>query len=219
MESLKEKLQSPAFMMFVLYFFTALLLVIFLEKGTFLLWLNSRHNPFGNVFFRYVTHFGEGLVFVLVGIIFLFYRFYNLILLVMVGFFQYILVYLAKALIFNFPRPSIFYEGKEIVFNLVEGVKMEARYSFPSGHTATAFALATLLICLTRNKLLQVLYMLGAILVAISRIYLFQHFLVDTLVGALAGMFTAGLIWWYFTQKNPDLLYHKSSLQRGLLKS
>ncbi len=218
MESLREKFQSPAFMMFVLYFITALFIVLFLDKGTFLFWLNKRHNPFGDLFFTYITHLGEGLIFVLTGLIFLFYRFYNVVLLILVGFSQYFLVYFAKAIVFDLPRPSVFYEGKEMVYRVLEGVSMEAKYSFPSGHTATAFALATLLICLTKNKLLQVLYMLGAILVAISRIYLFQHFLVDTLAGAVIGMLTAGFLWWYFTIKKPGFLYNKSSMQRGLIK-
>lgn len=216
MESLKEKLQSPAFTMFVLYFITALFLVVFLEKGTFLLWLNKRHNPFGNVFFRYITHFGEGIIFGIVIAISIFYRYYNAIILAIAGIAQYILIYVAKAFIFNTPRPSVFYKGQDLIFNLVEGVGLEAKFSFPSGHTATAFTLATLLICFTSNKLLQVFYMLIAILVAISRIYLFQHFLVDTLGGAIAGILIGGAIWWYFSIRNPQLLFNRKLMQQGL---
>lgn len=216
MERLKEKLQSPAFTMFVLYFVTALFLVMFLDKGTFLMWLNKRHNPFGNVFFRYITHFGEGLIFFIVIALSAFYRYYNAIILAMAGLVQYILIYVAKAFIFNTPRPSVFYKGQDLLFNLVEGVGLETRFSFPSGHTATAFTLATVLICFTSNKLLQVIYMLLAILVGISRIYLFQHFLVDTLGGAIAGILIGGTVWWYFSIRNPQVLYNKKIMQRGL---
>ncbi|PTB97489.1 hypothetical protein C9994_02525 [Marivirga lumbricoides] len=217
MESLKEKLQSPAFTMFVLYFVTALFLVLFLDKGTFLLWLNKRHNPFGNFFFQYVTHFGEGLIYIFIVVIFLFYRYYNALILAFAGVLQYGIVQIAKAYIFDTPRPSLYYESEKLLYNVVEGVNLEAKFSFPSGHTATAFTLATLLICFTSNKLLQVLYMLIAILVAISRVYLFQHFLVDTVGGAVSGLLIGGIIWWYFSIKNPQLLYNRKVMQQGLI--
>lgn len=217
MENIKEKLQSPAFMMFVLYFFTAIAIVAFLEKGTFLLWLNERHNPFGNVFFRYVTLLGEFHIYILVGVALLIYRYYYAILLVLVGGIHYLIVQFLKQIVFNTGRPTAFLQDAGKQFNVVEGVNIESLFGMPSGHTASAFTLAVLLICLTKNKLLQVFYMLLAILVAISRVYLLQHFMVDTIVGALIGFFISGLLWWYFTYKRPSILYNKKSLQRGLI--
>lgn len=219
MESLKHKLQGPAFLMFLLYFMTTLILSLFWDKGTFLLWLNERHNVYGDLFFKYITHLGDGLMYLFLAIIFLTYRYYNVILLAMVALLQTIITTVAKRFIFDLPRPKAFIENSEEIFNVVEGVKVYSAHSFPSGHTASAFAIATLLICLTKNKLIQVLLMLGAILVAISRIYLLQHFLMDTVAGSLIGLMSAGFIWWYFTLKNKGLLYERSKLQRGLLIS
>jgi membrane-associated phospholipid phosphatase len=87
----------------------------------------------------------------------------------------------------------------------------------PSGHSASAFALATILILLTKNKLLQVMLMLLAILVAVSRVYLFQHFMVDTIVGATIGLIVSGTIWWYLSFKNQSILYNINPLHRGLI--
>ncbi len=217
MESLKEKIQGPAFIMFVLYIVTTLAVSIFWEKGTFLLWLNDRHNIYGDVFFMYFTYLGDGLMYLIIAIIFLFYSYYNIILLAMIGILQTILVTIGKRWIFNYPRPKVFIENSADTFNFIDGVKVYSAHSFPSGHTASAFAIATLLICLTKNKLLQVILMLMAIIIGISRVYLLQHFLMDTVAGALIGLSSAGIIWWYFCEKRPELLYSKGKLHRGLL--
>lgn len=217
MESLKDKLQSPAFLMYVLYFLTALALVLFLDKGTFLLWLNKRHNPFGDAFFTYITFLGEAHIFIITGVILLLYRLYYAILLTLTGLIHFAIVQFLKIVVFSVNRPAKHFEESISTFNLVEGVELGSFYSMPSGHSASAFALATILILLTKNKLLQVIYMLLAILVAVSRVYLFQHFMVDTIVGATIGLLVSGFIWWYFSFKNQKLLYNINPLHRGLI--
>jgi len=217
MESLKDKFQSPAFLMYVLYFFTALALVLFFDRGTFLLWLNQKHNPFGDVFFRYITYLGEAPIFILVGVVLLLYRLYYAILLTLTGLIHFAIVQFLKIVVFNINRPALHYEDSLSTFNLVEGVELHTFYSMPSGHSASAFALATLLILITKNKLLQVIYMLLAILVTISRVYLFQHFMVDTLIGSVIGLLVSGIIWWYLSFQNKSLLYNINPLHRGLL--
>jgi undecaprenyl-diphosphatase len=60
------------------------------------------------------------------------------------------------------------------------------KYSFPSGHSITAFAVATSL-GLFYPQLLAVL-LTGAFLIAASRIILGMHFLSDVLVGCALGV-------------------------------
>jgi membrane-associated phospholipid phosphatase len=217
MESIKDKLQSPAFLMYVLYFLAALGVVLFLEKGTFLIWLNEKHNPFGDVFFSYVTILGEWPVFVFAGLIVLSYRVYYAILLALTGLIHVLIVQFLKIIVFEAHRPALHYEESLSSFNLVEGVELSTFYSMPSGHTASAFALATILILLTKNRLLQVILMLLAILVAVSRVYLFQHFMVDTIVGATIGLLVSMTIWWYLSFKNRSILYNINPLHKGLI--
>jgi len=65
------------------------------------------------------------------------------------------------------------------------------RFSFPSGHTAAAFLMATLLCSLFPAITLPVFG--WAILVGISRVYLGVHYPTDILAGAVLGLVTAHL--------------------------
>jgi len=66
-------------------------------------------------------------------------------------------------------------------------------------------SLATILALIEKNKKTNVAYLLGAIAVGYSRIYLGQHFLNDVLMGASIGMITAVLVYWVFTEKLQSL--------------
>lgn len=217
METLKEKLHSPAFIMYVLYSSIALVFVLSMEKGAFITWLNQKHNPIGNVFFSYITYLGEWHVYVITGVILILYRYYYAILLTIIGVTQLLIIQFLKIFVFNSARPSQHYMETLSSYNLVDGVELYTLYSMPSGHSAAVFALAVLLILLSKNKLIQVVCMLIAIIVTISRVYLFQHFLVDTLVGSTIGLLVAVFIWWYFSFQNKSVFYNNRFLHTGLI--
>jgi membrane-associated phospholipid phosphatase len=82
-------------------------------------------------------------------------------------------------------RPTAWLDHSLLHF--VEGVDIQTLYSFPSGHTAIAFALAiTLSLCL-KNKGWFAFLLTLALLVGYSRIYLLQHHLMDVVAGAIVG--------------------------------
>ena len=63
-------------------------------------------------------------------------------------------------------------------------------FSFPSGHTAAAFATAvSLLLC--KNKLLGIPVLVLAALIAFSRLHLYVHFPSDVLCGMILGVILA----------------------------
>ena len=74
----------------------------------------------------------------------------------------------------------------------VLGPKLMSK-SLPSGHTATAFALASSLKGSVDRRIFRMV-LIGAVLVGISRIYVGAHFPVDAALGALVGWASAAAI-------------------------
>ena len=62
-------------------------------------------------------------------------------------------------------------------------------YSFPSGHTAASFASVTALYLAKEKKLWKIALVL-AVLIALSRLYLYVHYPTDILGGILVGIFS-----------------------------
>ncbi len=71
-------------------------------------------------------------------------------------------------------------------------------YSFPSSHAAISFALIPLLFANTKK--LKWIWLGYAVIIAISRLVLKQHYLSDVIGGALLG-FGAGILVVYFMKK------------------
>jgi len=63
-----------------------------------------------------------------------------------------------------------------------------SRHSFPSGHTLSAFAIASSLIFFYKKKLITLSLLLLASLVGLSRIMLGVHWPIDVLMGATLGL-------------------------------
>ena len=81
-------------------------------------------------------------------------------------------------------------------------------FSFPSGHTLASFEAAITILLF--NKKWGVVALITAILIGISRLYLFVHFPTDVLAGAVLGTIIAVLVYnignkiekKYFNKKN-----------------
>ncbi len=66
-------------------------------------------------------------------------------------------------------------------------IQMPTSFSFPSGHTGSSFAAAGAIYAY--NKRLGVPAFIIALIVGLSRIYLFVHFPTDVLAGIMVGLF------------------------------
>jgi membrane-associated phospholipid phosphatase len=73
--------------------------------------------------------------------------------------------------------------------------------SFPSGHTADAFAFFMALSLIKRKWFVIVPCLLWASLVGYSRMSLGVHFPSDVLAGALIGIFCALAVYWFWTKR------------------
>lgn len=170
-----------------------LLLLLFNGKAATFTSLNTYHPYWLNVLFINYTFMGDGIFALCLIALYLFYfkkRKEGMALL-----YAFLLSGIVVQVIKNLtssPRPRLFFEpGRYLHF--IDNVSLANNSSFPSGHTATAFAIATVLIIMMKNKKWQLPVVMAAALVGYSRIYLAQHFFADVLVGACIGTGSAVL--------------------------
>lgn len=186
---------------YLIFFFTLLSLIVINEKGNLHLALNTCHTYAADVFFKYYTHVGGWVAAVVIaGLLFYNYRAALLILAGQVA--SGLVVHIAKR-IWDAPRPKVFFQEHFPDVDLVQvlDVHMHSSHSFPSGHTASGFAMFLGLAYLTRRSSLHFLYFLLAVLVGYSRIYLSQHFAVDVLVASLISVIMTMLCKFYMDGK------------------
>ena len=148
--------------------------------------INSIHTPFLDLFFAFLTNLGNGLIVIPCIIILSFHKIYWSIGLVTSAAVEGIIVFLCKHFLFQFAkRPINFLDSSAVHF--VPGIEVHKGMSFPSGHTVTIFGLCIFLALCYRNNLITMLLITIASLVAISRVYLLQHFFTDITGGAVVG--------------------------------
>lgn len=195
------------FTLFGIFYFSLL------NKGDAVIWLNEQHSPFGDIFFKLATFLGDGIFTALVIIALLLYRPYWFIQLLTAVLSNAVVIYILKRHVFNFNRPLRVLS--DIKPNLVEGVKIHEIYSFPSGHTNSAFVLGLVLTLLVKDKKWGIFFFLIALSTAISRMYLFQHFFMDVYAGALVGVIISLLTFYWIDKSN---LKNRERLQKSLIK-
>jgi membrane-associated phospholipid phosphatase len=199
--SLKIKWFITAY--FILLIITVLVLILF-SKTDIHLWVNKHNSLFLDTFFKYITWLGDGIIIVIISLLLLFYNLRTSILVFSTYVISGILIQIIKRIVQS-PRPKTYFEG---IYNLhfVEGIKMYTTNSFPSGHSASAFALFLCMAIIVKNKWLQMICTLTAALIAYSRIYLSQHFLLDVTVGSVIGILTVLICVNYMNNFNQEWL-------------
>ncbi len=163
-------------------------------------WIQSIQNDFLDVLMVGITTLGNaGAVFIVLGLVLLFTKKYR-----KAGF--SVLVALLVMLLFNDvflkdffarPRPFNLFEtnpekyafwNAEYVYPALISSKPDS-FSFPSGHTASAFAAAFAF--LWHNRKWGIPTTVFAALMGFSRIYIEVHYCTDVMFGVLAGVISA----------------------------
>jgi membrane-associated phospholipid phosphatase len=165
-------------------------LLLSFPKAELHILLNKANAPFFDVFFKYATHLGDGTIIAILGVVFLFVKYRYL--------FAFLIGSLSAALVVNLfkkvildemYRPAKYFELFETYkLHLVEGVNQHSLQSFPSGHTASAFSVFFMLALVTKNKWGKLLLLFAAVVVAYSRVYISQHFVVDITAGSIISV-------------------------------
>jgi membrane-associated phospholipid phosphatase len=151
----------------------------------FLYLLEKIRMPWLNTFFQTVTVFGEETVLLVLAMIVFWcvdkrQGYYFL----AVGFVGNIANQFLK-LVFRVPRPWVRDSGFMAVESAMEGA---GGYSFPSGHTQTAFGNFGAIAVNAKRRWVQAICVCLAVLVGFSRMYLGVHTPADVFVGALMAI-------------------------------
>ena len=165
--------------------------------------INSFHSPEADFLFKIITSGAE----ITIPILFLGYLIWkksDLLKPYLISYiFSTVLVQFLKLVVFKDAlRPLSYFKGQAYAWHLVQNLLISEYNSMPSGHTSAAWFMC-FWISLAANKpwitLLMVFY---AILVAYSRVYLFQHFPVDTAAGAMIGTGVSLLVYYLNVSKS-----------------
>lgn len=200
-----KKLVSENIVFLGLYFLflvAGAYLIIALEKGDEILYINNLHNRFGNEFFKWASRLAEAPAFALIFLFMLFSSYgKGLLLGINLGLVSGTVQFL-KLIVFNDSvRPAAFFQGKAQL-NFIEGVQVFTQNSHPSGHTAIGFAVCFMLSLFTSNKYLKAVFFFIALFIGVSRVYLLQHFFRDVYVGSLLAMAITTVFWLTFAQSS-----------------
>ncbi len=190
MKNLFKKGEFIIFLFSAIWIFAGIILIVW-QKAEIHLFLNAYHTGFSDTFFKYITNLGDGLMPLILFVIFLFFSFRKAFIIGLSGAATGLLAQFFKRVIFkDIARPSAFFKDIADLY-LVPGVEVHQSFSFPSGHSATVFGLFIVLALFSKSKTTQLVLLIVAILTGYSRIYLSQHFLVDVYFGAILGVTTS----------------------------
>ena len=185
--SLLLSIKKQVFLVYGMFFLSSLFLVCVYNKFSLHLYINQFHTSFLDLFFKYTTHLGDGIMFgVLVLFFFIIKKRMALVFLIS-GIVTLLVTHFFKKIIFKgIPRP-VEALGEESLY-LIKGIKIAYWNTFPSGHTITAFAIFTILCLYFRKSTWQYLWLALALVAGVSRVYLSQHFWIDIFVGSTLGI-------------------------------
>jgi membrane-associated phospholipid phosphatase len=172
------------------------ILWVYTKEDGFILF-NLWHNSFLDYLFIYYTNLGDGFFCVAISLLLFIFKKKYLSLIVFSSYaISGIIAQVLKYFILE-ARPAVYLKDSAYRY-FMEDVTLHNMHAFPSGHTASAFAMAGVLSFAAENKKYSWLFLTLALLVGYSRMYLGQHFLDDVLAGAVLGFLTAVFCWLFF---------------------
>lgn len=110
------------------------------------------------------------------------------------------------------PHAVLDYES----WHRVEGFALAENFSFPSGHSAVAFAIALSVVVSTSSKPVKGIALCIALVIGFSRMYLLMHFYHDVFAGMLLGLLSAGIVYRLLDRHLQHALWG-TSLHHGIL--
>ena len=147
---------------------------------------------FLDIFFQVITYMGDGVLIVLISVVLLFINIRIALLQIITYTSSGIISLLLKYSLFADSNRPYYFLKDDPTFHKIANFTYHISNSFPSGHTTSIFALMTIFaLAYQQSKLVSIAVFLCALLVAYSRIYLSQHFLIDVVAGSFIGVASA----------------------------
>lgn len=200
LQQLRKVIQTNSlfYLSFALLWAIGLVIQVVVPQFTVSIFINSLHSNVGDWLMTYTTYAGDGFFLVIVGVI--------LVLLDRKLWLATLLCLLVPSLLTQLLKHSLFADNHRPAvlmadiqgLHYVEGVFMNQHNSFPSGHTTAAFSLYTLLALVQRSHKTGWVWVCIAAMVAISRVYLLQHFWADIMAGSILAVVLVTLIYTFF---------------------
>ncbi len=201
---------------YLLMMFILGLVHLFNTKSSIHLTINNFNSPFLDFFFRNITLLGHGFFTMIIICLFLFFHFRKSVAILFAFVGSGLIVQILKTTIFSETlRPKGFFAGKEVL-HYVDGVNQLVIQTFPSGHSASAFALFLCLAAFTNSSILKFLFFILASLTAFSRVYISQHFLIDAMAGSLIGVLVTIFVLYSVYYRRPFAFLENSIIPKQL---
>lgn len=174
-----------------------LLPLVFLPKGTIELKLNLFQFPKLFPLFKWITFGGDGFFIIVILVVLGAYLYFKkkpiqnemihfAITVIIMG----ISIYVSKNIAFpHVERPIKFFEHLPQLWNPDDfNIKFRDFLSFPSGHTSSAATLGFFVMRYMSNRWFRGVCYIAILAVGFSRIFLFQHFVIDVFSGVYVGL-------------------------------
>ena len=169
-----------------------------IPKGVLELKLNTLHQTFFDYLFLGFTYLGDGAALILILVVVLYKNIYKGIVGGTAFIVCTIITHGCKNFVFpEYDRPvRFFHDLKDLYY--IQGLEIHSYHSFPSGHTSAAFCIFSFLAIVGTNKNWGAALWFMGFLVSVSRIYLMQHFFIDTYFGAIVGVASTVMVYILF---------------------
>jgi membrane-associated phospholipid phosphatase len=175
--------------------------------------VNGLNSPIADFLAPFVTDLGNGWFAVIIAAVLTLFSYRKAFLVVTSWGITAIVAQILK-FIFDAPRPKLYFKEQLKQIHFVKAVDILSFHSFPSGHTVTAFSLAVLFTYWSKNKAWGPVFLLYAVMVGYSRMYLSEHFFEDVTAGSVIGMVVT-VIWLYWLDNKKFI--QRPKWQKGLL--
>ena len=163
--------------------------------------INRMHNTVMDVLMTGITYMGDGIAFAVVLLCMLIARKFKPFFIGITSVLLVTLVVQTIKHIADAPRPMLYFQNAPFV-HTVKWVSVHYHNSWPSGHSACAFALFCYLSLIDNNKKRGLFFIGLALLAAYSRIYLAQHFFADIYIGSIIGAIGSFVVYGLFEFRN-----------------